>query len=55
MRTLRMTWSQFIFFDRGVAAHFFMSLGWDVGFREKREKFNRDGSSKNAIGIPGGT
>jgi hypothetical protein len=32
-----------------------MSLGWDVGFREKRQKFNRDGSSKNALGIPGGT
>jgi hypothetical protein len=27
-----------------------MSLGWDVGFREKRQKFNRDGSSKNALG-----
>jgi hypothetical protein len=55
MRTLCMTLSQFKFFDCGVAAYFFMSLGWDVGFREKGQKFNRDGSSKNALGIPGGT
>jgi hypothetical protein len=54
-RTLHVTWSQFNFFDCGVATHFFMSLGWNMGFCDKRQKFSRDWSSKNALGIPGGT
>ena len=51
MRTLRVTWSQFKFFCRGEDACLFMSLGWDVGFRERSKG---TGTPKMPPGIPRG-